>query len=67
MTDAKADRGQTRAPDLRAEQRRALEVLRRARRSSGTIDTSVEVLRDRVRRLEQEIQRLRRRPRDGAA
>ena len=67
MTNANADRSHTRAPDLRVEQRRALEMLRRARRSSTTIDGSVEMLRERVRRLEQEIQRLRRAPHDGAA
>jgi hypothetical protein len=39
----------------------------RARRSSSTIDGSVEILRERVRRLEQEIQRLRREPHDGPA
>jgi hypothetical protein len=48
------------------EQRRALEMLR-ARRSSTTMDGSVGLLRERVRRLEQEIQRMRREPHDGAA
>jgi hypothetical protein len=67
MTDAKPDRSHTRAPDLRAEQRRALEVLRRARQSRGAINGSVEMLRRRVTQLEHEIQELRRGAPGGTA